>query len=244
MACRSAVRHGAHAEEADVKAWGTRNARGLAQSVVVAAAVAVVLSSCTSGGPPIAPPNQGNPLKATSISDLNKPSMTRIGAAELQQAMAAANDYQKDLLKDGSLTLHEYEKAELADVACLKANGYTVSPESPTLSGMAMFEFSVVGFRDPAAERKVANDCATKYISTISKVWAGVTAGIAQKTIAESRHFMAACLSQADVDVSQRPWQSNDPQITQVYSKCSAEDTQKFNTKMMFGVEGDENYRG
>src|SRR6185312_9906551 len=139
------------------------------------------------------------PGQPTTLAQLNDPALTRIDPATLQTTRTTANQYQKDLVKDGSLTLNEYETAELAEVACIQAKGFTVDPSSTKLNGLARYQIKVVDFTDLAAEQDAKGACIRTYTSALDQVWADITVAISNKVVAESRHFMATCLAAEEI---------------------------------------------
>ena len=143
------------------------------------------------------------------------------------------------------MTLDEYEQAELADIACIHAKGFTVDPSSTKLDGLARYYIKIVGFTDLAAEQDAKGACDRMYTSSLDQVWADITVGISNKVVAESRHFMATCLAADGIKVSERPWRSSDPKVAAQYQQCTAAAATKYDTGGVgFGVEGDNAYRG
>lgn len=221
-------------------------------ALAIALVITVLLAACGGGSKSAAPgvtkaavaPTVGSG-RATTLAQLNDPALTRIDPAELQAVFGTASQYQKDLVASGSLTLNEYQKAELADIACIQAKGFTVDPSSAKLNGLARYQIKVVGFTDLAAEQDAKGACTRMYTSAVDQVWADITVGISNTVVAESRHFMATCLAADGIQVSERPWRSTDPTVEAQYRQCSEAAANTYDTGGVgFGVEGDNAYRG
>jgi hypothetical protein len=181
---------------------------------------------------------------AQNLSQLNDPELMKLKPVLINQIRNSGSEYQKDLVADGSLTLAEYEKAELAYAACMEAAGFQVQPKSTQLNGMARINVQVGPFTDRAAEGQAEGTCRGTYTSAIDLPWADLTVAISQEIVAESRHFMATCVEGKGLKVADRPGDSDDPAVVAKYFACMSQMMAKYNIDIGFGVEGDENYRG
>lgn len=180
---------------------------------------------------------------ARDISALNNPAETRLSPAFLDQIRQTGSQYQRDLVTDGSLTLEEYEKAELAYASCMQEAGYQLQPGSTELNGLARIDVAVGPFSDLQAERQSESACRGKYVSALELPWSYITAAIQQRVMSASRQFMATCIAGEGLKVSQRPWSSDDPTVQRKYDGCTKRMFAKFNIQTSFGVDGDQNYR-
>lgn len=212
-----------------------------ALALLAIALLATFTLSCSSGKAS-STPGHGLAGLPTSISQLNDPAMTHVDKAQFGAMLASASSYQQGLIQDGSLTLDDYEKAELAEVNCLQSSGYEVAPHSTDLDGTARFNIQVANIHDIGAEQQARHKCEQEYTSVIDQIWAQITAQIERTVSDEARHFMATCLKGRGISVSQRPWSSSDPHLANAYSDCTKAMQAKYNVRNQFGVEGDENY--
>ena len=181
---------------------------------------------------------------AQNIGQLNDPQLMKVKPVLLAQVRDSGSEYQKELVSDGSLTLDEYEKAELAYAACMQAAGFQVQPKSTQLNGMARIDVQVGPYTDRAAETQAEGTCRGKYTSAIELPWADLTVAISQKIVSESRHYMAACIASEGLKVADRPWSSDDLSVVAKYAGCMSKMESRYNIDIGFGVEGDESYRG
>lgn len=218
--------------------------RILIAAMVLAASVCAACAGKQPGPKPVSNHVVDTTGMAQNLSQLNDPQLMKIKPVLLAQIRDSGSPYQRDLVADGSLTLDEYEKAELAYAGCMEAAGFKVQPKSTQLTGLARINIQVGPFTDRAAESNAEGSCRGKYTSALEMPWADLTVAISQKIVAASRHFMATCIEGQGLKVADRPGHSDDPGVVAKYHDCMSQMEAKYNIDIGFGVEGDENYRG
>jgi hypothetical protein len=180
---------------------------------------------------------------AQNTSQLNDTAKMKLQPALLQRINATGSEYQQNLVKDGSLTLNEYEQAELAYASCMQAAGYRIHPGSTNLNGLDRIDVRVGPFSSFQAEQKDEATCKGKYTTAIDMAWASLTVAIEQHVESEARQSMTNCIKSAGLKPGPG-WTREGPSdgAQQIkFKACLDATATKYNIDDSFGFDGDQN---
>jgi hypothetical protein len=188
--------------------------------------IVVVFAASCSGNSAAVTGSADNPAPdlsglAQNSSQLNDVAKMKLQPVLLNRIRATGSEYQQDLVKDGSLTLEEYEQAELSYASCMQAAGYRLHPGSTALNGLDRIDVVVGPFSSFEAEQKDEATCKGKYTSTIDMAWAYLTQAIEQHVKSEAGKSMANCIKAAGLKPAPG-WTSSGPTDAAQQAKFAA----------------------
>ncbi|GAB4338728.1 MAG: hypothetical protein Kow0010_27060 [Dehalococcoidia bacterium] len=220
----------------------------------LALALLVLASACggfggrdSTGPEELEPPSSAVPsATATPASGrrLNGIELNRLDPATLDLLLEEASEYQKALLADGDLTLEEYERAMLDNIACLRQRGFVVSGDQARLNGVFLYLPTYTYPNGSRGEGESAKrECDQEFSDVVAKAWSIVVQPVMEDIAQRSRVFMRDCLERQGVSLEQRPWSSTDAEVGAVYRACVMQTQAAFDLGyLFFGVDGQELY--
>ncbi|HET7737187.1 MAG TPA: hypothetical protein VFK32_01300 [Tepidiformaceae bacterium] len=147
-------------------------------------------------------------LTLGGCSGSGQPEETPSWLVELQPNIArsweAVSEEQRDALADGGLTFAEYERAVLAEVECLTAEGLTIRtpPVYDPIERRFRFNYTSASGSDARAQQDavlaVADACTLQHSGMVGAVW-GLLNQPTPEEIAEAREAIMECLRASDV---------------------------------------------
>lgn len=95
-------------------------------------------------------------------------------ALDIQALANQTTAFQRDILKDGTVTYSEYEKAILAQRDCVQAAGAKAGNLTKTGNNELTFSYEVIASSKDEVDRinQASEKCLTEYFSEVAKVWA------------------------------------------------------------------------
>lgn len=197
----------------------------------------------SSSAAPTEPSATTQPASEPPIQRLNGIELNSLDSATLADLAAGASEYQLRLLEDGKLTLQEYERAKLDEIACLRAQGVVVD-DDVRLNGLYIYHYTYSSGASLSKAEEPIRNCAVEFADVIGLAWSIVIEPVTQDVALRSRAWALECLRQEGVALEDVTWQSSDPGIQSAYRRCVQETQATFDLGILFfGVTGDENFR-
>lgn len=132
-------------------------------------------------------------------------SAVAIGTARLPGLLGRAGPAERDLLRDGTLTIAEYEQAAFGYLACLR--DYGVTPERQpkrSAGGSYVFSFTYSAAEAPEAGAALVR-CEAEHWAVINEVW-GLAHPVPETVLQSARDALGGCLKEAGMpDVPAHP---------------------------------------
>lgn len=102
------------------------------------------------------------------------PQEEEIPPLDMEAILASTTDFQADLLEDGEVTASEYEKALLAQRACVEEAGATPGELYDTGNQERTFDYEVTAADEArlAVVQEAAELCLGEYFVDVGRVWA------------------------------------------------------------------------
>ncbi|MBI5949282.1 MAG: hypothetical protein HY875_14185 [Chloroflexi bacterium] len=193
--------------------------------VLSAALAAVIVSAGCGGGGGAGAPEA--PIRAIEGG-------VKIDAATRENILKNASDFQQAIFRDGVVTHEEYERATLAEIACLREAGLQFH-EGPSTDALGRYYWALFypAGSDVDRGRAEAQRCKNEYTDRIGMVWSNYRAPNYDEVMQSARDDLAACLREAGFDAPEHPRegeliQFQEPDMTR-YALCVRPAQQKHN---------------
>jgi hypothetical protein len=140
------------------------------------------------------------------------------GRDPLLERFATASDFQREFMKDGSVSFGDYETAATALVACLRREG--IDAEDPKLESDRTFSFV---FNDGSRAEQIFQACRTEHYDAIELAWADLVS----PTKEEDRAYyeeLAECISAEGFTTTPEPNSLENAyrQNPDLYQRCAS----------------------
>ena len=184
-------------------------------ALLVASSIISLAAACSSGGDVMAPIATARPgTTGAKVPVLN------LSPEQVKQLSAGASAYEKDILKDGSVTFAEYEAAVFSTVRCYNEGGVSVTEypskqggapgPGPKLTARGEYQYlpKFPADADPKAATDLLGRCEKEFVGVIRPLWLDHVSPT-QAEVQEVRDEMGNCLRAAGFDVPAHPAQED-----------------------------------